>query len=475
MKIKKLIAPILCACLAAAFTFTANANISIQYGGGEYELKYISGIDGSTPCTNLAQKEGTTISGDNWATGDNRGLDMLNNGKMNTSAGGDSEGWIINYDTANAKGDEGIRVNINFAAAEDVSTMVVVPSIFGNDAGNGMPARFKIVGTLENGEEVTLYDHSSYDYIVYPGILNFHRFNFAPTKVTSISFVCLAPSTQIGGNAMNDANIAYWMTEIMVFDDTKNLTGEGNPLYNVNVNETDNLAFEGSLIINYNSRADRPNTDLNNGALGSFGNFILFNNEASGYTPENPNTILLQFGSVVTADTLTMRGGTAPHNGIPKSFRLRAIAADGVETIIYDTANAANYPDVTVENQNGQPQKITFPNATFAKLCIETWEWYPSNDGNVACWFDEIEIYNAIADDNTGDDNTGDDNTGDDNTGDDNTGDDNTGGDNTGDDNTGDDDQEAPDTGYVASVLGAFGLAASAGAVAITSRKRSKK
>lgn len=372
-----LIAVIAAACIpVSAFQIQSNGGTivtpSLDTGGVNFQ--------------NLAAGTGATIDGHSWATGDNRGFASLVNG---TVRGG--EGWIISYEyiDANCPNGEPILLNVNFADPTEVNAVVLWGSM--EHVNWGLPARFQIVGTLADGSEVVLWDQTEYDYLRLEGDpLSGHRFNFKTTTVTKITLKCIAPGTQVDGKAMPDANCAYWLSELQVFNDV----GEGSSVKPGN----GNLAYLATVQTNASWHWDRNVVELNNGKLHNafWGGGYLLIGDLSGFTSETPMELLFQFGVPTTMNNFKWYGRFPENNaaGLPTSYRIYAILGE-TETLIYDTENAANYPDVSVVYDDPNlPVEINFPRVTAEKIRVESFGWANPADNGLPQWWSEFEIYN---------------------------------------------------------------------------------
>jgi uncharacterized protein YjdB len=366
-----------------------NAAISMQQNGnwGPNPLDPENG----NAVVNLASLPGVTITGDDWATGENRGLPCLNDG-LTVPISGQSEGWIINYDTVTAKGSEGVNATINFPAdsPQKVSTAIIYASF--ESVGYGMPGKFQIIGTLVDDSQVVLYDQTEYQFVTEPNYHGAYRFNFAPTVLKAVTLKCIEPYTgYTDGKAMPDPNIAYWLSELALFNDVDRTIP-------VNVVTSDNLAFKATVTTNIsNLNKDRPVCDLNNGMGPNpyFGGFLIANGQAN-LTSDSPFKINFQYPKETTINTIKVYGRDAGSNdGIIGKYRIKAIAKDDAITTIYDSENASAYPNVLVIAAGAnQPLSVSFPRTTAVRFVIETWEPTVCGDGGILYWLTEIEMFN---------------------------------------------------------------------------------
>ena len=397
---KTFLAAALAVVSATAMTvFTVNATMSLQTSSWNPNPR---NAENNTPMVNVAQAGGVVITGDSWADGENRGLECLNDGTTVPSSG-QSQGWMISYEYLESHPD-GVEITMTFPDPTLVSAAVFYASF--EHVGYGLPGKFQLVGTLPDGSKTLLYDQTAYELIPEHRLHTGYRFNFAPTTVKAVTLRCIAPYTGLeGGKATPDANVAYWITEWMMFNDAAN--PDGTPIARpVDVSASDNLAFRSVVTVNSGSNInqDRPVTDLTDGAAQSqyFGNFLLTQGQFktaddAEVTKENPLRFTFQYASLTTLNQIKIFGMEASKNdGIPSQYRIKAAGADGAAITLYDTENAAAYPGVSVtEAGENQPLVIDFPRITAARILIETWEFIHSSDGNILVWMDEVEMYNA--------------------------------------------------------------------------------
>lgn len=256
-----------------------------------------------------------------------------------------------------------------------------------------MPGKFQVIGTLPDGTDVVLYNQTAYEFKSLGGYHGAYRLNFAPTTVKAITLKCIAPYTgYTGGKAMPDANVAYWLSEICLYNDVDRTSP-------VNVSTSDNLAFRAVPTSNIsNLNKDRPVTDISNGMGPNpfFGGYLILGSQAN-LSLGSPLVLSFQYPSLTTLNNIKVYGRDASANdGIIGKYRIKGYSASGEETILYDTENAASYPGVSVTPAGAnQPLSISFPRVTVASVAIETWEATPCGDGNVMYWLTEIEMYNV--------------------------------------------------------------------------------
>ena len=387
-KFKVMALTVLCVIvLAVQCALLTNATISLQQSGWNPTPK---NADNATDEINLAKMSGVTVTGDEWASGQNRGLASLVDG-VTVPVTGESQGWIIDYGTQQSK--SSVDFKITFPSPQKVSMAAIYASF--EHVGYGLPGLFQIVGTLADDSTVVLYDHSAYELIPQGGYHNGYVFRFAPTTVKAVTMKCIAPYTgYTDGKAMPDSNVAYWITECMLFNDTD----RNQP---IDITASDNLALRSTITSTMSKYfQDRPVTDLTDGAAQSpyFGGYLLqqAHLDDSGVSSSNPIKLMFQYPSLTTINNVTVYGREAEANsGVMKDYRIKAYKADGTETILYDTSNAAAYPNVTVTAAAANtPLSISFPRTTASRVVLEIWGFHQSADSGILCWMNEVQMFN---------------------------------------------------------------------------------